>query len=172
MSDNLTVQRQAILDNLADNWKPQDIREIAASLLRLADSLDQAWSDTSQKPIFRWPNALSRIERNAFNLALKAKDLYDQRRRRRDFLPARLFGEPAWDMLLELFMQYAGGAKVSTTSLCIASGVPNSTALRHIAMLEEEGLIKRSTSEFDRRVTFVELTEKGVLALGRYLDGC
>ena len=170
MTGVLKLKQQSILDGVADNLKPHDIRELAASMLRLADSLDQQWDDTSNRPIFRWPNAITQVERNALNLAMKARVIYEKRRRRRDYIPAQFLGEPAWDMLLELFMQYAGGAKVSTTSLCIASDAPNSTALRQIVQLEEAGLVKRSASEFDKRVTFVELTPSGLLAMGRYLE--
>ncbi|MCL6250699.1 winged helix DNA-binding protein [Altererythrobacter sp. KTW20L] len=166
----VATDRQSILDGLADSWKPGEIRDLAATLLRLADSLDQRWDDTSTRPIFRWPNALSRIERNALNLAMTARVIYQQRRKRHDFLPAQFLGEPAWDILLELFMQFAGGAKVSTTSLCIAADVPASTALRYIAQLEQAGLVKRESSAFDKRVTFVSLTDQGVLAVGLYLE--
>lgn len=69
-----------------------------------------------------------------------------------------------------MFMQFAGGAKVSVTSLCIASDSPASTALRYIAQLEEAALVKRTASEFDKRVSFVELTDNGVLAVGCYLE--
>ena len=168
------VDRQAILSGLAANWNAREIRDLATSLLRLADSLDQDWQPHHSRPasrsIFSWPSKLKRIESNALNLAMKARLEYERRRRRKEHLPAALLGEPAWDMLLDLFMQYAGGAKVSTSSLCIASDSPHSTALRHIAQLEEAGLVKRSPSAHDKRITFVELTEEGVLAMGEYLD--
>lgn len=166
--------RRALLGSLSSSWSPRDIRELASSLLRLADSLEQAWSppqDTGRgRSLFRWRDKLPRIERNAANLAVRARVEYERRRRRKEFLPAALLGEPAWDMLLDLFMQYAGGAKVSTSSLCIASDSASSTALRHIAQLEEAGLVKRSPSAHDRRITFVELTEQGVLAIGAWLE--
>lgn len=146
------------------------MRELAAMLMRLADSLDQEWDGSNVRAQFRVPGALSRIERNAVNLALKAQVLARQRGKRSDYVPPSLLGEPAWDMLLELFMQFAGGAKVSTTSLCLAARVPASTALRHIGQMEEHGLVRRSPSAFDRRVTFVELTDRGVLAIGGYLE--
>ena len=72
-------------------------------------------------------------------------------------------------MLLELFIQFAGGAKVSTKSLSLISGSPDTTAHRLIDRLEDAGLIKRSTSTSDKRVTLVELTRKGVLAVGSAL---
>jgi DNA-binding transcriptional ArsR family regulator len=166
--------RRALLGSLSSSWRPRDIRELASSLLRLADSLEQAWvpPQGSSRPLalFRWRDKLPRIERNAANLAVRAKVEYERRRCRKEHIPQALLGEPAWDMLLDLFMQYAGGAKVSTTSLCIASDSAPSTALRHIAQLEEAGLVTRNPSAHDRRITFVELTEQGVLAVGAWLE--
>jgi len=59
---------------------------------------------------------------------------------------------------------------VSVSSLCIASDAPPSTALRHITLLEENGLITRSPSAHDRRITFVGLTDQAVVAMGSYLE--
>jgi Winged helix DNA-binding domain len=170
MADVNVIQRQGVLAQLAENWKPREIRELAQSLLKLADSLDQDWDGSNVRSVFRWPGLLSRIEKNAFNLALKAQVICAQRDKRRVHVPEELLGEPAWDMLLDLFMQFAGGAKVSTTSLCLASKCPSSTALRYIGQMADLGLVKRSHSAFDRRVTFVELTDAGVLAVGGYLE--
>ena len=176
-SDTFTKSRahapakQDVLDTLADSWKPEDLRDLASTLLKLADSIDQKWEGPEARPIFRWPSALARIEKNALNLAVKARTIYEKRRERKEHVPGQFLSEPAWDMLLELFMQFAGGAKVSTTSLCIAADCPGSTALRYIAQLEEAGLVTRAASEFDGRVTFVELTDEGVLSVGRYLEG-
>ncbi|MXO71389.1 winged helix DNA-binding protein [Alteraurantiacibacter buctensis] len=164
--------RQDIINRLATDWKPQDIRSLAATLLRLADSLDQGWDGSNVQSIFRWPSALARIERNAMQLAMKARLITEQRGRRRDYIDGDLLGEPAWDMLLDLFMQFAGGASVSTTSLCIASRVPGTTALRYITLLEDKGYVARRPSEMDGRVMLVSLTDTGVLAVGRYLEQC
>ncbi len=167
--------QQEILDGLAQDWSPIAIRDLATTLLRLADSIDQQWDGSNlasngRRGIFRWSNSLARIEQNALNLAMKARLVYDHRRKRKEFIPSQFLGEPAWDMLLELFMQFSGGAKVSITSLCIASDTPSTTALRYVTQLEEAGLVKKSESEFDKRVTFVALTNEGVLAVGAYLE--
>lgn len=164
--------RQALFEGLARDFSPTELRNLASSLLRLADAVDQDWDGPPTGPMFRWPNALTRIEKRAYILAVKAREIYDRRRCRKDFVPPGLLGEPAWDMLLDLFMQYAGGAKVSTTSLCIASDCPPSTALRHIDQLEQAGLVERSPSAHDKRITFVGLTDKGVIAMGNYLEEC
>lgn len=85
-------------------------------------------------------------------------------------LGADLGGLPAWNILLELFKQFSGGAKVSTKSLQIISRCPETTALRIIHRLEELGFVARTSSDRDRRVTFVSLTREGVTALGSVLE--
>ncbi|MGQ2936869.1 MAG: hypothetical protein ACT6RK_22505, partial [Sphingopyxis sp.] len=54
-----------------------------------------------------------------------------------------LFGEPAWDMLIDLFIHEAQAKPVSTSSLCIASGLPMSSALRLLQRLCDTGLVTR-----------------------------
>jgi DNA-binding MarR family transcriptional regulator len=54
------------------------------------------------------------------------------------------------------------------TSLCIASGVPPTTALRWIAQMTEAGLLAKDQDENDRRRAFVALTEPAADALARY----
>lgn len=167
---SIGIELQEVLDRLVEAWRPPEIRDLAATLLRLADSLEQAWPGSNVKSVFGWHSELASIERNALNLAKKARLLSQERERRRENINADLLGEPAWDMLLDLFMQYAAGTKVSITSLCIASRGPASTALRYITLLEEIGYVARSPSNADKRVTFVSLTNAGVLAVGRHLE--
>jgi predicted transcriptional regulator len=164
------ISRQDLMKEISLNWKPDQMRRLGGSLLKLADSLDQGWSNSNGKSIFAWPSELREVERSAGGLAMTAKLILDERKSRKHFLPSELFNEPAWEMMLDLFIQYSGGAKVSTTSICIASGVPLTTALRYIDQLEKCELVKRSASASDKRVVFIELTETGILAMGRCLS--
>jgi hypothetical protein len=168
MGEDRTVLQEGI-DRLVGDWQPQEIRDLGNALLRLADGLD-ARGDNPLRPVFAWPATMTWIERNASNLAAKAQVFWEQRDRRRQFIDNDLLGEPAWDMLLDLFVQFAKGAKVPTTSLCIASRVPMSTALRYVNLLEEAGYAVRSQSDYDGRVSLVSLTDAGALALGQYLE--
>jgi CheY-like chemotaxis protein len=72
-----------------------------------------------------------------------------------------LFADPAWDMLLDLAVAEATGRPISVTSLCIASGVPTTTALRRIEELQEAGLVQRAPDPADRRRIIVGLTDLG-----------
>jgi hypothetical protein len=94
-------------------------------------------------------------------LAKVAEAILRSRQRRALIFPSGLFAEPAWDMLLDLFVNDVRGLQVPTTSLCLASGVAPTTALRSLAMLEVKELIRRHPSRDDRRVILVELSAKG-----------
>ncbi|MBC6435930.1 winged helix DNA-binding protein [Nostoc sp. HG1] len=91
-----------------------------------------------------------------------------QRQLRARFFEGDLFADPAWDMLLDLTAARAEHTRVSITSLCIASGVPPTTALRWIGQMTEAGLLERVEDETDRRRAFVTLTEKASDAMARY----
>jgi DNA-binding MarR family transcriptional regulator len=81
------------------------------------------------------------------------------RRRQRDKLfGADNFGEPGWDMLLDLYIAQADMRTISTSSLCVASGVPPTTALRWINKMEVDGWIERYRLPHDGRRTFVRLS--------------
>lgn len=87
-----------------------------------------------------------------------ARKIHAQRRRREQILGADLFGEPVWDMYLDLYACAVEGREVSISSLCIASGAPTTTALRSIAMLVEQGQLIRRRDESDGRRVLIELS--------------
>lgn len=91
-----------------------------------------------------------------------------QRQMRASFFKRGLFSDPAWDMLLDLTAAQIEGIRVSVTSLCIASGVPDTTALRWINVMIDEGLFKRVNDKNDKRRVFIELTSKAVTAVDGY----
>jgi hypothetical protein len=91
-----------------------------------------------------------------------------QRQLRARFFDADLFADPAWDMLLDLTAARVEHTRVSITSLCIASGVPPTTALRWISQMIEAGLFERMEDEADRRRAFITLTDKAADAMARY----
>lgn len=96
------------------------------------------------------------------------RKIIQQRQLRARFLDANLFADPAWDMLLDLTAARVERIRVSVTSLCIASGVPPTTALRWIAQMVEAGLLERQQDEIDRRRAFIALTDTAAEAMARY----
>lgn len=92
------------------------------------------------------------------------------RSQRDRFFPSELFADPAWDMLLDLYLSEIIQRRVSVSSLCIASNVPDTTALRWIASLERDGLIERTSDPFDKRRYFMSLTGKGRQAMDAYFS--
>lgn len=98
------------------------------------------------------------------------REYANRRRRNASFAPA-IFAEPAWDMLLDLYVQQHQKRSVSIHSLCIAAAVPPTTALRWIGRLVDAGLMKREPSLQDNRVVYVALTDEGRSAMEKYLRG-
>ncbi|WP_420847817.1 MarR family transcriptional regulator [Novosphingobium kaempferiae] len=91
-----------------------------------------------------------------------------QRQLRMRFINQDLFADPAWDMLLDLAASRQEGKRVSVTSLCIAAGVPPTTALRWIGQMVDAALFVRISDGTDKRRAFIDLSDKGAQAMSRY----
>lgn len=109
------------------------------------------------------------FEEHDRNLQLAAKVEYEARGRRASFFNEAFFGEPAWDILLDLYFHQTQPRKTSVTSACIAARVPSTTALRWIGQLQDAGLISRQRDAEDSRRWFLQLTAKGLLKMEAYL---
>lgn len=101
----------------------------------------------------------SMIDANHIRRAIKA------RRMRNTYFDAQLFADPAWDMLLDLMAARLENAKVSVSSLCIASSVPPTTALRWIKVMTEEKIFERRADEKDGRRIFIQLSDNAAKAM-------
>jgi predicted transcriptional regulator len=102
-------------------------------------------------------------------MATLASSIYRSRRIRANYFPESLLGDPGWDMLLDLFINKVRGRRVSTTSLCLASNVPQATGVRWIEQLQKAGLVRRAKAPDDARLTLVEITAKGFQQMRRYI---
>ncbi|MFN3456909.1 MAG: MarR family transcriptional regulator [Novosphingobium sp.] len=91
-----------------------------------------------------------------------------QRQLRARFFEGDLFADPAWDMLLDLTAARSEHKRVSVTSLCIASGVPPTTALRWISQMTDAGLLCRAEDATDRRRAFIALSDKAADNMAHY----
>lgn len=140
-----------------------ELRKQGEELVRMGRQLiARAALLTEQPKTFSEPNA------DAETIFL-AREAYGARRRRASFFRGDLFGEPAWDMLLDLYAHTKLRTKISVSSVCIGSGAPMATALRYVALLTREGLIHRENDERDARRSWLTLTPKGLESMRDYL---
>jgi len=92
------------------------------------------------------------------------------RKRRLALFPDGLFSDPAWEILLELYAVHLDQQRTSITSVCAASFVPATTALRWIAKLEQEGLVVRTDDPLDARRSWIALTSDGVERMRSFFE--
>ena len=132
--------------------KMEDLREgaqgkrIGLAVQRLQEQLDELRgslaSETAERPTDELDDAT--IDR-------LVREIVRSRRRRESHYQAELFGEPAWDILLELYAAEQAYQKLSVSSVCVASAVPATTALRWIEKMERDGWLRREDDPHDAR---------------------
>ena len=84
------------------------------------------------------------------------------RSRRSEYLNDELFGEPAWDMLLDLYAAELEQRRRPITALCADNGISLTSGLRWLQVLQKEGLIDRTADPHDGRRIFITLTDDAV----------
>jgi DNA-binding MarR family transcriptional regulator len=105
---------------------------------------------------------------NGSALGQRAREILVMRRKRYPIFGRAMFGEPAWDMLLLLYLSGATSAKM-VSELAELAGASKSTGLRWVRYLEAQRLICRQSHATDKRAEVVTLSEKGVGAIEFYL---
>jgi DNA-binding MarR family transcriptional regulator len=94
-----------------------------------------------------------------------AERLYAERRKRDEFFPAGLFGEPAWDLLLALYMAHDDGRHISLDEAYAAANIDPGDGPALVAKLVAAGLVGRSHN----RANAILLTDHGSERLSDYL---
>lgn len=152
-----------------------------ASLDRAVDALRAGAVDFLQKPLsvqevahaIRRVSGLTGEEEGHVALPLAEaylRTLVAARHDKNALFSPNLFSDPAWEMMLDLTVVDMPKHPVSVTSLCLASGVPTSTALRRISDLQDAGLIERIPDRNDRRRVMVRLTEEGRARMSMFIE--
>ncbi|WP_242008252.1 transcriptional regulator [Sphingomonas ginsenosidivorax] len=90
-----------------------------------------------------------------------ARRLYLLRKRRDAELGNLLFSEPAWDILLDLFISDYDDRQLSVSAVCIGARAPSATALRYLSLLQDAALVERVRDATDGRRSHVKLTTLG-----------
>lgn len=146
---------------------PAAVADAGSGQDRLAAAEHTAAPDVTVSDAAGLHEASARITSEA--LLAFARETYAVRRRRDRHLPGDLFGEPTWDILLDLYVATRENRPVPTTSACIGANVPPTTALRWLRILEARGLVEREEDGRDGRRTFVRLSTQGLAAMDDWL---
>lgn len=129
--------------------------------------LGEDFSGFERSPVIQstWATADQRS-----NEARTVRDLLLARANRANHFNSRLFSDPAWDILLELYYSELKQKRVSVSKLGIGARLPLTTVLRWLDALRKEGLIVRRPDPLDGRRVFVALSQAGSQAMQLYFE--
>lgn len=112
-------------------------------------------------------NAASPAERKT--LRGHARQIRFSRDLRRELFNRNLFGEPAWDILLALYVIDSEQRRLSTREVADLANQPLTTVLRWLDYLVAQNLVSRRPNPFDQRALYIELSDKGRATMDEYL---
>jgi hypothetical protein len=96
--------------------------------------------------------------------------MMEMRKLRHSFLNPAMFGEPAFDMLLALYVTNASPAILSLRLLGPAVGISESCAARWLKLLVDDGLVLSVSVEGKPGGIHAALTDKGRIVLDEYFQ--
>lgn len=144
----------------------EEVNRLARTLATLA--VDQPQEETPASSVVGRPTAGLGLHEPIVDAVL-VRAMIRARRLRDHYFPSELFADPALDMLLDLTAARLERRQVAVSSLCIASAVPPTTALRWIKTLTDEGLFVRIADPRDGRRVFIELDDPAADGMLGYL---
>ncbi len=163
----------------ADPGGMHDLKPFADQLMAIAQQLRAGEFDTAPTkpaPVANSgedggntnPDKANQSDQRMEYAKLARKSYATRRKREGIFGQVELFGEPAWDILLDLYVAFVEEKAVSVSSACIGSAAPPTTGLRWLGVLAEKNLIVREPDPEDQRRVMVRLTEHGIDTMDRY----
>lgn len=138
----------------------QKVSRIASTLANLATQSEIAAAPIAEQP------ADDSVEADVHVQAVR--DVILARRLRARFFDGKLFADPVWDMLLELFHAEISKRPVLVTALCMGSAIPPATALRWVKVMTEADLIRSYPDLRDPSRIFIELSATASAAMQNY----
>lgn len=136
--------------SVTEQLSKEEIGKLVGQLELVTLSLSAAL-EASKKPDSVDDIALERL----------AKKILRVRGRRSRIFGGGLFCDPAWDILLELFVAELSDRKLSVSGASYASAAPHTTGLRWIQRLEKDGWVRRVSDPSDLRRSWLVLTDDG-----------
>lgn len=105
------------------------------------------------------------------SLVALAREDFARRARRVALFGSAMFGEPAWEMLIALYVLDTSGQRQTIGTLLQFSSTSPSTAKRWLDYLAVHNLIIRDEHPTDRRTAFIRLSPIGREKLDMYYSG-
>lgn len=160
------IEHRIELIKLLINSSSNDDRLMNVTLDGANLHLTAAHPSGSADPAKPSPRPLSFAE----GRARLVRDIILFRRKRERLLGERLFADPVWDMMLDLYAAHYEGVSVSISSLCIAAYVPATTALRGIKAMIASGHFIREDDPNDGRRSIITMSSETRAKMDRLFD--
>lgn len=135
-------------------------------LSALADRRYQMIQKTAQTVISPQNDQSSR--QHDVLVAMARSELKARQRQKEIFSEGEVFGEPAFEILLDVYIACAEDRPVTATQVCANAGVSATIGARHMAILERQGLISRHRCTSDFRCTYVRPTRLGTAKVNEF----
>lgn len=139
----------------------KDARDAARLFELLAKAVDEV-------PAGAGPGALPS---HRSQLVSRARSILSGRQLRQVHFHRAMFGEPAWEIMLLLYIMETEGDRQTPSKLAAWTGTPLSTTVRWLDYLEKKQLVSRQGHPNDKRVVFISLLERARDAMDAYLSG-
>ena len=95
------------------------------------------------------------------DLLARAKLILSSRRLRSRYFNPAIFGEPAWEILLVLYITDMSGRRQTLGKLTDWVETPPTSVQRWVGYIKKEKFLERQPHPNDRRTTFLRLLPKG-----------
>jgi DNA-binding MarR family transcriptional regulator len=89
---------------------------------------------------------------------------------RRSALGIAYFQDPAWDILLLVYLEHLKGRALHVTAASTAGNVAPTTGLRWLQKLTEDGWIERRTLASNRKCVQVVLTDQALVKMNALME--
>jgi hypothetical protein len=99
----------------------------------------------------------------------RAEALYMGRRIRDRLFPRNIFAEPAWDILLALFLAPRDNSGIEIEPVLAECAIPKATGLHHVALLEQQRLVDVE-SRTGRDANLVSLSGVGMRLMKQFFE--
>jgi hypothetical protein len=103
------------------------------------------------------------------DLAEFARQTLTGRRERDRYFDPMVFSNPAWDMLLAMYVASAEGRALGVLDCCAAAPVAQGVALRWLAYLKQEEMVIETRDSVQSRQTRIRLSDQMQRTISAYL---